>query len=246
MMKLIFRIYRKIKSFFKVNWVKTIYINLKMLPFEQARHIPIVVFGQCSIQSLSGKIIFRSPVEFGMLGLGQRYEVFLNESGKAELNIQGKLIIKNKAQFGYDYKIFVDKSATLTLGNMSSMASQAKIICTQNITLGEFCRLGSECQIIDTNFHNLKDVKTNEVFNKSNDILLGSFNFISNRVSVLGKAVTSDYCTVASNTLLNKDYSSFGENIILGGIPAKLVKENIVRDWETEKENLENYLTIKL
>jgi len=75
---------------------------------------------------------------------------------------------------------------------------------------------------------------------------LGSFNFISNRVSILGKTVTPDYCTVASNTLLNKDYSSFGENIILGGIPAKLVKENIVRDWETEKENLENYLTIKL
>jgi len=245
-MTLICKIYRKIKSFFKVNWVKTIYINFKMLPFEQARHLPIIIFGKCSIQSLSGKIIFSSRIQFGMLGLGQRYEVFSKESGKAELNIQGDLIIQNKAQFGYDYKIFVAKNATLTLGNMASMASQAKIICTQNITLGKFCRLGSECQIIDTNFHNLKNVKTNEVFNKNNDILLGSFNFISNRVSVLGKAVTSDYCTVASNTLLNKDYSSFGENIILGGIPAKLVKENIVRDWETEKENLENYLTIKL
>lgn len=245
-MILIRKIYRKIKSFLKVNWIKTIYINFKMLSFEQARRLPIVIFGKCSIQSLSGKIIFRSPVEFGMLGLGQRYEVFSKESGKAELNIQGKLIINSKAQFGYDYKIFIDKNAILTLGNMSSMASQAKIICTQNITLGDFCRLGSECQIIDTNFHNLKNVKTHEVFNKSNDIWLGGFNFISNRVSVLGKTVTSDYCIVASNTLLNKDYSSFGENIILGGIPAKLVKENIVRDWETEKENLENYLTIKL
>lgn len=217
-----------------------------MLPFVQAKHLPVIIFGNCSIQSLSGKIIFCSPIKFGMLGLGQRYEVFVKESSKAELNIQGKLIIKKKAQFGYDYKIFVGKNATLTLGDMSSMASQAKIICTQNITLGDFCRLGSECQLIDTNFHNLKDVKTNEVFNKSNDILLGSFNFISNRVSVLGKTVTPDYCIIASNTLLNKDYFSFGENIILGGIPAKLVKENIVRDWQSEKENLENYLTIKL
>lgn len=245
-MILICKIYRKIKSFLKVNWIKTVYINFKMLPFADARHFPIIIFGKCSIQSLTGKIIFRSPIEFGMLGLGQRYEVFSKESGKAELNIKGNLIIKNKAQFGYDYKIFIKKNATLTLGDMSSMASQGKIICTQNIVLGDFCRFGSECQIIDTNFHNLKDVKTNKIFNKANDICLGNFNFISNRVTVLGKTITSDYCTVASNSLLNKDYSSFGENVILGGVPAKLAKENIVRDWETEKEQLENYLTIRI
>lgn len=51
-------------------------------------------------------------------------------------------------------------------------------------------------------------------------------------------------CIVASNSLINKDYTQFGENILIGGMPAKLIKENIVRDWEGEHENLEKYLIV--
>ena len=59
------------------------------------------------------------------------------------------------------------------------------------------------------------------------------------------KTKTPNYCTIASNSLCNKDYSSFGENILIGGIPAKLLKENISRDWVGEQERLENNLIVK-
>jgi hypothetical protein len=51
-------------------------------------------------------------------------------------------------------------------------------------------------------------------------------------------------CIIASNSLINKDYTTLGENILIGGIPAKLLKENISRDWEGERENLERNLII--
>lgn len=217
-----------------------------MLPFQQAIKFPVVIFGKCSVQSLTGTIVFKCPIHFGMLGLGQRYEIFKKEKGNAELNIQGTLILHGKAQFGYDYKIFIAKNALLNLGNMASMASQAKIICIQKIVLGHYCRIGSECQLIDTNFHNLKNTQSGEIYKKNADIYLGNYNFISNRVTIMAKTKTADYCTIASNSLCNKNYASFGENILIGGIPANLLKENIVRDWESEKEDLEQYLTIKL
>lgn len=237
---------RKLQLYRQINWVKTIYINFKTLPFNQAKILPIVIFGRCSIQSLTGKIIIPELVKFGMLGFGQRYEIFRKESGSAELNIQGKIILRGKAHFGYDYKIFVAEKALLTLGNMSSMASGAKIICTQNIELGDFCRMGSECQLIDTNFHNLKDTKTKKILPKITTIRLGSYNFISNRVTIMGKTVTPNYCIIASNSLCNKDYSDLGNNILIGGIPTKFIKDKITRDWEAEKKELEDYLTIKL
>jgi len=236
----------KIRLYLQINWMKTLYINFRMLPFSQAKIFPIVIFGRCSTQSLAGKIIITEPVKFGMLGLGQRYEIFRKEKGIAELNIQGKIILRGKAQFGYDYKIFIAKNAMLTLGNMSSMASEVKVICTQNIELGDFCRMGSECQLIDTNFHDLKDTNTKKIFPKIAAIRLGSYNFISNRVTIMSKTVTPNYCIVASNSLCNKDYTSFGNNILIGGIPAKFIKDGITRDWESEKEQLEDYLTIKL
>jgi hypothetical protein len=55
---------------------------------------------------------------------------------------------------------------------------------------------------------------------------------------------TPDYCTVASNSVCNKDYSTLGNNILIGGIPAKLLRENISRDWESEKALLDRWLMV--
>jgi hypothetical protein len=67
---------------------------------------------------------------------------------------------------------------------------------------------------------------------------------MSNRVSVLKGTQTPDFCTVASNSLCTKDYTSLGENILIGGVPAKLIRSNISRDWSGEKQQLDDFLTI--
>jgi hypothetical protein len=83
-----------------------------------------------------------------------------------------------------------------------------------------------------------------ETYPMKSQIYLGDFNFVSNRVTILSKTITPNYCTIASNTLCSKNYLNLGENILIGGIPAKLIKENISRDWEIEKELLDKWLKI--
>lgn len=39
-----------------------------------------------------------------------------------------------------------------------------KIICTNSITFGDYARIGSELQVIDTNFHQMINVLTKEKF----------------------------------------------------------------------------------
>jgi hypothetical protein len=56
------------------------------------------------------------------------------------------------------------------------------------------------------------------------------------------KTITPDYCTVASNSLCNSDYTNFGSNILIGGLPSKLLKSNITRDWYGEQEVLKKNL----
>jgi acetyltransferase-like isoleucine patch superfamily enzyme len=127
---------------------------------------------------------------------------------------------------------------------LASLASSGKIICKEKIVLGNYARIGSESQLIDTNFHQMIDTKTGEKFKMTAPIELGEYNFISNRVTIMQKTITPNYCTIASNSLVNKDYSGFGENILIGGIPAKLLKENISRDWKGELEDLEKNLIV--
>src|SRR5690606_16147100 len=180
------------------------------------------------------------------VGFGQSYEIFKRKNSCGEAIINGLVEINGKVQFGLDTKLYVKKDAVLKLGHINSFASRTELICFKSISIGNWVQFGNECLITDTNFHELKDLVTNTKLPMNKEIIIGSYNFIGARSTIKGNAVTPNNCLVGTNSLLNKDYCSLGENIILGGIPAKFIKENIVRDWESEKKSLENYLTIKL
>ena len=68
------------------------------------------------------------------------------------------------------------------------------------------------------------DTETNERFPINGLIKLGNYNYIGSDVSIKQYTITPDFCTIASYSLCNKDYSMQGKNILIGGIPAKLLK----------------------
>jgi len=238
------KIYRKRKTLKKVNWLKTIYFNLKMFPFSTAIKLPVFLYGKVKFQELTGSIKIKAPLRTGMIGFGQPYELNSIQKGIAEIVLRGTIAFKGHCQVGKDYFVYVAKDAYAEFGHMSSLASSGKIICTQKIVLGNYARIGSESQLIDTNFHQMTDSQTGEKFSLSAPIIIGNYNYISNRVSIMQNTTTPDYCTIASNTLCNKSYLSLGENTLIGGIPAKLLRENITRDWSAEKKLLDNWLII--
>jgi len=238
-------IYAKIAFILAVNWYKTFYINFKKLPFKEARKLPIIVFGRLKIHSLEGEIVFKVPVEFGLIGMGQRYEIFTKSKGTAELYLLGTIECHGRVQLGVDFKLFVHRKALLRFGNINSFATDAKIIAYKRIVLGDFVQFGAECQLIDTNFHYLKNTETNERYPRENDIVIGNYNFIGARTTLSANTVTPDYCMVASNSLCNKNYCKFGSHIIIGGIPSALLKEQVTRDWQAEEKEMIDYLTIK-
>ena len=244
MKKVYFQLKNKIKLYNQINWIKTIYINFKMLSFYQAKKLPIVIFGKCAFKNLDGKIFLEGKAYFGRIVIGQRYQLCIKEKGISEFQIIGELTFKGRMQFGTDCQFYVAKNAVCIFGDMSSMGNSSTLICTQKITFGKFCRAGAEAYFADSNFHSMKNTITGEVYPKSFEIELGNYNFIGTRVTILGKTKTPDYCTIASSTLSKKNFYQLGRNILLGGIPAKLVKEQIVRDWEGERASLEKYLKI--
>lgn len=239
------KVKKDIRFFLSINWIKTIYFNFKMFPYEIAKKLPVFFYGKVKFHSLNGTIFIDAEIQTAMIGFGQPYEMIKNKNLTSEFSLEGKLIFKGYVQFGKGYFVCVQKDAILEMGHMSSLASKGKIICTKNIVFGNYTRMGSESQVIDTNFHQMINTLTGEKYEMSNSIILGNYNFISNRVTIIGKTKTPDNCTIASNSLCTKDYTELGENILIGGIPSKLIKNNISRDWEAEKESLDMWLKIK-
>jgi serine acetyltransferase len=88
----------------------------------------------------------------------------------------------------------------------------------------------------------MMDTTTGEKFKMTAPIRIGNYNYAASRVTVLQKTKTPDFCTIGSSSLCNADYTSFGTNVLIGGVPAKFIKNSISRDWEGDKALLDEYL----
>lgn len=242
-------IYRKSKYrlqlYWSVNWTKTLYFNFRKFPLSIAKKIPVYFYGSVKFNDISGKIIFDTPIKNGMIGFGQQYELPTRAKGISEICLYGTIIFKGHVQFGKDYFIYVGKNARLEMGHMASMGGNGKIICYNEIIFGDYSRIGFESQLMDSNFHQMIDTVRGEKLPFTGPIKLGNYNYFGNRISIMQNTLTPDYCTVASNSVCNKDYTTFGNYILIGGIPAKLLRKNISRDWKNEKALLDQWLIIK-
>lgn len=237
---------QRINHFFSINWYQTLLINFKAFALKHAVLLPVVVYRGFKIVQFKGAIQLNVKPKFGLIGFGQSYEIFKRKKGIGEATINGTLKINGKVQFGLDTKLFIKNNAILELGHINSFASRTEIICFDTISIQNWVQFGTDCLIVDTNFHELKDLTVNSNLNMNKPIIIGANNYIGARSTIKGNTQTPTNCLVATNSLCNKNYRLYGENILIGGIPAKLIKENIVRDWENEKVQLEKYLTIKL
>ena len=237
-------IYYKTKFYFTVNWTKTLYFNFKKFPFALAKKLPVFFYGKVKFTLITGEIEIKGPIQKGMIGFGQDYEMNTLAKGTAEINCTGKLVFKGPVQFGKDYFIYIGQDAYCEFGPMSSLGSNSKLICVEKVVLGDYARFGPESQIVDTNFHQMMDTKTGERYKITNAIQIGNYNYVGSRVSVMAGTRTPDYCTIASNSLCNKDYSHVEQNCLLAGMPAKLMRTNISRDWEGERKALEAFVKV--
>ena len=237
-------VYHKLKFYYTINWTKTIYFNFKKFPFCIAKKLPVFFYGKVKFHNIKGEIIIDAPIKSGMIGFGQTFELFKKEQGIAEFNLSGKVLFKGYAHFGKDCLVYIGPNSYCEIGNMFALGSRGKLISYEKIIFGKYVRIGYESQLIDTNFHAILDLKTNEVASVTSPIQIGDYNWIGNRSTIMQKTITSNFCIIASNSLTNKDYTFLGKNILIGGIPAKLLKNNISRDWEGERELFKIWMNI--
>ncbi|MGE4287766.1 MAG: hypothetical protein AB7E36_03680 [Salinivirgaceae bacterium] len=239
MLRLIKKIYRALRLAKQINWVKTLYFNFKMLPFNTAKKLPVVFYGKHQLSGLNGKVnIVNTPICFGIAEFGHNKELVKQRLGRSELRIDGILNINGKFQTGNDTVIIVTKGAELSIGDGSYFGAKTKVICTKKIALGKGFRFGFESIVSDSNYHFTINLETNKVERFQKEITIGDYCWVGNRSSIMKGTNTPNYLIVASNSVLNKDYTqTIAEYSLIGGIPAKLIKNNIVRVFDGRVES---------
>ena len=179
-----------------------------------------------------GCVEFDGPVSRGLLRIGFNISGGLCISSVSSLVVWGKLKVHGHCYIWNGVKIVVAKKAVLELGDFSNIGSDSKIYCEDHIVIGEKVSVSWESQIFDTNFHYY--VHEGLIKRKNGPVVIGHHCWIGNRTTISKNSKLPPYSIVASNSLVNKDFSSNKEGGMYVGQPARLMQEDCIRIFEDE------------
>ncbi len=208
------------------NWLNplaTIYLNLRSFPLRQALRLPMFVYGRPKFYALSGAMrIEGSPVRPGMIRFNRTFSgAPSNMAVRSEIKNTGTIVFRGPAQFGTGDKICVVSGATLTFGSDFRMSDMINIGCHREIRIGSMVRVAHRCQIFDSNYHFIANLRDGTVPRCAKRVRIGRGCWICNSTTITGGTVLPNYSIVASNSLVSKDFSSALSGSMFGGIPAR-------------------------
>lgn len=159
------------------------------------------------------------------LEIGINYVGFIHKTDKTYLNINGKLHIKGKYYIGRGCRFDIGQNAIVTIGKGGYINCNTTLIIMHYLAIGDNCVISWNCQFLDEDFHQISylDKKKDE-----NSIIIGNNVWIGNGVKIYQGTIIPDGCVIASDSIVRGVFTV--KNAIIGGYPAKIIKENI--EWK--------------
>lgn len=227
---------------FSKHWFNpffTCWINFRFLPFRQAIHLPILVWGMPKILAISND--FKMFLDYGIIKRGlikiNRTSAFTSHSGgHTEFLLCGKIIFKGSVFLGSGTRLLSYSNSTIVFGNKNSIAQQCTISSSEKLILEDNVRIGSKVQIMDSSMHFVYHSDERKVDKVSSPIVIKHNTWIANGASIYKGSILPPYSTVAGGSMVNKDFSKEDEGTCFMGIPAKPRIRNFYRIQSVDEE----------
>ena len=165
---------------------------------------------------------------------GVRIKKNVRITGFPYLVNKGTFIIENNVKINSRYAanpiggqqfctFFVSKNAQLLI-NQGAGISNSTIVCTNQITIGDFVKIGGDCKIYDTDFHALD---FNQRINGddasiSKPIIICEGAFVGAGSTILKGVTIGKKSVIGAGSVVAKDIP---ENEIWAGNPAKFIRK---------------------
>lgn len=221
---------KRIRRSERYNFIKSLYVNLCLMPLRDALKLPILIYGKCTLYELGGRVRFNVPVKKGLLKIGQMDPVRSYYS-KSFLSIRGELVVGANVTLRRGINIQILKDACVQLDDYVYIGDNCTIISRNKIHLGIGTRVGNNTTFMDTDFHFIINTETKQVKNNVKPIYIGDYNWIGGNC-IIKKGTKTPKGTILAGpySMISKDYSNrIPEYSIIAGSPAKLLCENYRR-----------------
>lgn len=207
---------------------KSLYASWRFCPDVSPWRLPLFVRFNTCLRG-NGLIIVNKPKTGGkksrlMVGFGN-VGLYIKRFSPAVLEINGKVMVDGRANFGQGAKLCVGKGATLHIGDNVVNTAEARIVCFCKMNIGENALLGWEATIMDTDFHHTENVNTGELSIEKKEVTVGKGVWIGQRATVLKGCRIANNCIVGACAVVTKSFTQ--ENTFLAGNPAVVKKIDI-------------------
>ena len=208
----------------KIN-LNTLVFNFKFLPFKSAIKFPVFIHKRVLLKNLSGSISIPKDAPTGIIWIGfGDVGIFDVHYSRTILEIKGQLVFTGTTFIGQVSRISVGKSGVLSIGEKFKITAENIIVCFHKITIGNEVLLSWQVQIMDTDFHSIS-YGDEVASNPDEPITIGNKVWIGTRCIILKGSLLVEGSIIAANTVVSKKLVE--TNTIYGGVPVKVLKQNI-------------------
>lgn len=145
-----------------------------------------------------------------------------------------KIKIGKNVRFNSGGSIWIeDYGCEIVIGDNSTFEDSHIAVTEPNskIHIGKDCMFAYDIDIRTGDSHSIIDCLTNERINYAKNIDIGNHIWVSSHVSILKGVHIADNSVIATRAVVTKSF--IDTNILIGGIPAKKLKDNI--KWDRQR-----------
>ena len=137
----------------------------------------------------------------------------------AQLTLHGDVILYEGVG------VRLTSGATLSIGNHTYVNRSASIDCTQEITIGDYCAISDNVQILDSDFHPI--IYNGKKSAMSKPVHIGNHVWIGRSAIILKGVTIGDGAIVGAGSIVTRDVPP---GCLVAGNPARVIKENV--EWK--------------
>jgi len=161
----------------------------------------------------------------GLVSIGMQYLGFTHKYDRTYLNIRGKLEFTSKCSIAKNCRVDIAKGAVASFGEGVTGADVSFII-VNGLEVGDGFLIAWGSKFLDDDFHEI-DFPGRKV-KKDKRIIIGDHVWIGTNVLMLSGSRIPNGCVVAAGSVVTRVFEQ--ENCLIGGNPAKVIKENVTWD----------------
>jgi len=205
-------------KYFFLNKIKKFLFRSR---YSQVKHYKSLIVNDNCVISIDpcSVLLIEKSLEVNASWFNDKRRRFTSELRLAE---KARLLCHSNFQLYQGASVYVGPNAVLELkGERGFMNTNSTLNCFAHIEIGDDCGIGDNVIIADSDHHSINGN------NPTAPIVIGNHVWICSNAMICKGVTIGDGAVVAAGAVVRSDVPS---RCLVGGVPAKILKENV--DWK--------------